>query len=47
LTTLPALMHDVHTLAWRLLDPCLTLTFWMLGSQRRWARLCEKLTERP
>jgi hypothetical protein len=29
------------------LDPCWTRIFWMLGSQRRLARLWEKLTVLP
>jgi hypothetical protein len=37
-------MHDVHTRIRRELLPCFTLTFWMLGSQRRLERLWEKLT---
>lgn len=44
---LPALMHDVHTRAWRVLVPCLTRTFWMFGTQRRLDRLWEKVTFFP
>jgi hypothetical protein len=40
-------MQEVHTRALRVLDPCWTLIFWMLGSHRRLARLWEKLTLFP
>ena len=46
-STFPARMHEVQMRARRVLDPCLTRTIWMLGSQRRLLRLCEKLTVLP
>jgi indolepyruvate ferredoxin oxidoreductase alpha subunit len=47
LKTLRERMHEVQTRARRVLEPCLTLIFWMLGSQRRLFRLWEKLTVLP
>lgn len=44
---LPALMQDVHTRIRRVLVPWGIRTRWMLGSQRREERRCEKLTCLP
>ncbi len=45
--TLPARMQAAQTRARRVLEPWTTRTRWILGSQRRWLRLWEKLTVRP
>ena len=48
-TTLPALMHDVHTLTRFLLPPgrATACTVWMFGSHRRLVRRCECDTDLP
>src|SRR5207248_10621289 len=46
-TTLPALMQLVHAWIRRGVPFTSARTRWMLGSQRRLIRLCEKVTDLP
>ena len=45
--TLPALMHEVHTLSFFGVLPTIARTVWMLGFQRRLVRRCECELEWP